>query len=129
MSIDIPAQLIVEIQKGRCSLFLGAGASREAGFPSTYELADYLANNAGEPLSSKLSGQPLSSVAEYFYQEDGFGKQWVRQRIIEYFDKPLSQKKEFSEKARMLSRYFSSTERLNVFKKGFSDLMAILFSD
>jgi len=35
MSIEIPPPLLEEIIKGRCSIFLGAGASIEASFPSS----------------------------------------------------------------------------------------------
>lgn len=85
MAIEIPAPLLEAISNGRACLFLGSGASREASFPSTTDLAKYLVKKAGEPLSTKLSGQSLDSVAEYLYLEEGYGKPWVRQRIIEYF--------------------------------------------
>jgi len=79
--------LIEDILKGRGTLFLGAGASREADFPDANTLTEYLASKAGNSLSSKLSGQTLDTVSDYLYAEPGYGKQWVRQKIIDCFEK------------------------------------------
>ena len=67
MPIEIPPVLIEEISKGRGTLFLGAGASREADFPDSNTLAEYLASKAGNSYSSKLRGQALDTVADYLY--------------------------------------------------------------
>ena len=87
MTLQIPSVLMEEIAKGRVTLFLGAGASREADFPDANKLADYLIEQAGKTHSSSLSGRTLDDVAEYLYIEDGYGKQWVRQKIIDCFEK------------------------------------------
>jgi tetratricopeptide (TPR) repeat protein len=87
MPIEIPPVLIEDISKGRGTLFLGAGASREADFPDSNTLAEYLASKAGNSYSSKLRGQALDTVADYLYMEQGYGKQWVRQKIIGCFEK------------------------------------------
>jgi tetratricopeptide (TPR) repeat protein len=87
MPLKIPWALIDDILKGKGTLFLGAGASREASFPDANMLAEYLASKAGNSLSSKLSGQPLDTVSDYLYLESGYGKQWVRQKIIDCFEK------------------------------------------
>lgn len=87
MPIELPSILIEEISKGKGTLFLGAGASREADFPDSNTLAEYIASKAGNSFSSKLKGRGLDTVADYLYQESGYGKQWVRQKIIECFVK------------------------------------------
>jgi tetratricopeptide (TPR) repeat protein len=86
MGFEIPQTLIDEITKGRASLLLGAGASREANFPSAEELSDHLATKAGASYSTILAGQPLDAVAQHLYFQPGYGKQWVRQQIIDLFD-------------------------------------------
>jgi hypothetical protein len=85
LAIEIPDPLIEEVSKGRVSLFLGAGASREAGFPSAQDLADALLTRAGENISNKLAGKDLSDIADYLYDEPGYGKGWMRDQIIDYF--------------------------------------------
>jgi hypothetical protein len=85
MPIELPSILIEEISKGKGTLFLGAGASREADFSDSNTLAEYLAIKAGNSFSLKLKGQTLDTVADYLYQESGYGKQWVRQKIIDCF--------------------------------------------
>ncbi|MBM3166651.1 MAG: hypothetical protein FJZ94_04310 [Chloroflexi bacterium] len=86
MAIEIQQTLIDEISKGRASLFLGAGASREANFPSTEDLAEHLSTKAGSSYSAILADQPLDAVAQHLYLQPGYGKHWVRQVIIEYFE-------------------------------------------
>ena len=51
------------------------------------EMAEYLASKSGNSHSSILRGQALDTVADYLYAESGYGKQWVRQKIIECFEK------------------------------------------
>ncbi len=79
---EIPQSLIDAIQNGRASLFLGAGASREANFPTGDELALHLARSAGGDIGRRLADKPLDLVAQYLYQQPGFGKQWVSQTVI-----------------------------------------------
>lgn len=79
----IPRPLHEAIGRGRASLFLGAGASLEAGFPSSQELANELARRAGSPHSETLNGAPLDEVAQFLYHRDGYGKAWVKKAIIE----------------------------------------------
>lgn len=83
--MEIPNPLISDVANGKATLFLGAGASREAGFPTAAELAVHLAKKAGEPHTTKLADQPLDAVAQYLYFERGFGEQWVRDEVISYF--------------------------------------------
>lgn len=85
MAIEIPEPLIDEISKGRASLFLGAGSSVEAGFPDSQNLAVNLLKRVGDRLSNKLAGMDLSDIADYLYDEPGYGKGWVRAEIIRYF--------------------------------------------
>lgn len=85
-SIEIPAGLIEDIKNVRASLFIGAGVSKEAGFPDSQSLATVLSNKAGEQIKKFLRDQPLDMVAQYLYQQPAFGKQWVRQQIIDYFE-------------------------------------------
>ena len=74
------------IKNGNTTLFLGAGASRDADFPDTVELAKYLAKKAGGNNATLLDGKKLDLVADYLYAEPGFGKQWVREKIIKLFE-------------------------------------------
>ena len=119
MAIEIPSTLMEEISRGRASLFLGAGASREAGFFGTNELADYLVNRSGNPHSSILKGQTLDGVADYLYMEPGYGKQWVRQEIIKFFEekhkivkRPPSQAHEITTKTRWRTIFTTNYDRV-----------------
>lgn len=86
MAVDIPDTIIEEVSRGRASLFLGAGASKEAGFPGSSELANFLVDKAGSKLSKELKEKPLDFVAERLYSAEGYGKQWVRSQIIGLFN-------------------------------------------
>lgn len=83
--MEIPIPLLDDISKGRASIFLGAGASAEAGFPTAWELAQHLSSEA------RLSGgvleeRPLDFVAQYLVGQPGYGKAWVRSKTIEYLE-------------------------------------------
>lgn len=119
MAIEIPGTLMEEISRGRASLFLGAGASREAGFLGTNELADYLVKRSGNPYSSMLNGQTLDAVADYLYLEPGYGKQWIRQEIIKFFEekhrtikRPPSQAHEITTKTRWRTIFTTNYDRV-----------------
>ena len=119
MGLQIPSELMEAISKGRVSLFLGAGASLEAGFPDTNKLAEYLAEKAGKRHSPLLSGQTLDMVADYLYAEPGYGKQWVREKIIDCFEKkhkvvnrPPSQAHELMTKIRWRTIFTTNYDRL-----------------
>lgn len=119
MAIEIPGALMEEISRGRASLFLGAGASREAGFFGTNELADYLIKRAGNPYSSILNGHTLDAVADYLYLESGYGKQWIRQEIIKFFEekhrtvkRPPSQAHEITTKTRWRTIFTTNYDRI-----------------
>ncbi len=86
MEEEIPQSLIDELTKGRATLFLGAGASKEAGFPDSQEIASFLTEKAGGKLAWLLKGKSLDSVAAYLYLERGYGPSWVRQKIIDLFE-------------------------------------------
>lgn len=86
MGLEIPQALVDEILRGRASLFLGAGASREADFPTSEDLSKHLATKAGSHHSEFLTDQPLDFVAQYLYLETGYGQEWVRRTLIEYFE-------------------------------------------
>ena len=93
MTVEIQQSLVEDIARTRVSLFLGAGASCEAGLPSSQGLAQHLVERAGSSFAQVLDNQPLDVVSQYLYSQDGYGKQWVRQQIIEYFDKKHQQLK------------------------------------
>lgn len=119
MGLQIPSELIEAISKGSVSLFLGAGASLEAAFPDTNKLAEYLAKKAGKRHSPLLSGQTLDTVADYLYVEPGYGKQWVREKIINCFEKkhkvvnrPPSQAHELMTKIRWRTIFTTNYDRL-----------------
>ncbi|MCW4024539.1 MAG: SIR2 family protein [Candidatus Bathyarchaeota archaeon] len=87
MTIEIPPDLLEQISKGRASLFLGAGASCEAGFPGSNDIAKFLADATGAAHKEYLENQNLSTVADYLYlDKKNFGPQWVRQKIIEFIE-------------------------------------------
>jgi hypothetical protein len=119
MAIEIPGTLMEEISKGRASLFLGAGASLEAGLIGTNELSDYLIKRAGNPQSSILNGQTLDAVADYLYMEPGYGKQWIRQELIKFFEekhktikRPPSQGHEIITKMRWRTIFTTNYDRV-----------------
>jgi tetratricopeptide (TPR) repeat protein/NAD-dependent SIR2 family protein deacetylase len=86
MGLEIQLSLLDEIFKGRASLFLGAGASREAGFPDAQGLAEFLVEKAGTADATALAAQPLDAVAQRLYLKTGFGKPWVRKHVIDFFE-------------------------------------------
>jgi len=47
------------------------------------ELAEHIAGRAGSPHLNILADQPLDAVAEYLYQQPGYGKAWVREAVIQ----------------------------------------------
>lgn len=85
MTLQIPSPLLEDISRGRATLFLGSGASLEAGLPSSASLSNHLAERAGGAHTSMLAEQPLDSVAEYLYHQPGYGPQWVRDQIQRLF--------------------------------------------
>ncbi|HVX00083.1 MAG TPA: SIR2 family protein, partial [Candidatus Babeliaceae bacterium] len=85
MPLQLPHSLIQDIRDHKVSLFLGAGASKEANFPTANELADYIVGKTGKDYIDKLQGQTLDFVADYLYTKPGYGKAWVREQIITYF--------------------------------------------
>jgi tetratricopeptide (TPR) repeat protein len=56
------APLVQRVFLGRCALFLGAGASKSSGAPTTPELAQFLAR---EVLQAELEGYSLGDVVDY----------------------------------------------------------------
>jgi len=119
MGIEIPQALLDEISKGRASLLLGAGASREANFPSAEELSNHLATKAGSSYSAILAAQPLDIVAQHLYSQPGYGKQWVRQQIIDLFEskhreanRPPSHAHEVMVKFRWRTTFTTNYDRL-----------------
>lgn len=86
MGIEINPALLDEVSRGRASLFLGAGASRQANFPSADELGEYLASRAGSNHATRLAGQPLDYIVQDLYLQKGYGEAWVKREVIEYFE-------------------------------------------
>ena len=64
MTCIIPKPLIEDISQQKASLFLGAGASCEAGAFGFNDLISYLLDRAGEPYCTKLKEQDLSVIAD-----------------------------------------------------------------
>lgn len=79
----IPAELVDNILKGNCVLFLGAGASIESGAPSSKELVKSLADQFLEGYHSE---DPLPKVAAYIESKPGIG----RLPLVKYFEERLS---------------------------------------
>lgn len=79
----IPNELVDNIIKGNCVLFLGAGASIESGAPSSKELAKSLADQF---LEGCHSGDPLPKVAACIENKPGVG----RLPLIKYLEEKLS---------------------------------------
>lgn len=80
--MEIPAQLWRDIEAGKASLFLGAGASQAAGLPGSAELAQLLADRASLPDHLKDETR-LDLLADHLYTLAGYGRNWVRDRVIE----------------------------------------------
>lgn len=78
--MDIPDDLVAQILKGNCVLFIGAGASIEAGAPSAKELAVSLSDTF---LEGHHRDEPLPKVAAYVENKPGVG----RARLIQYLSK------------------------------------------
>lgn len=73
--IEIPSQLVEQIQRGNCVLFLGAGISASTnGIPSGRDLSKELA----EKCEYKDGDMTLSKVAQYYEMNHG------RQALLEY---------------------------------------------
>ncbi|MBU4350319.1 HD domain-containing protein [bacterium] len=79
----IPAELVDDILKGNCALFLGAGASVGSGAPSSKELAKTLADQFLEGYHSE---DPLPKVAAYIESKPGIG----RLPLVKYLEERLS---------------------------------------
>jgi len=79
----ISNELVDNILKGNCVLFLGAGASIESGAPSSKELARTLADQFLEGCHSE---NPLSKVAACIENKPGVG----RLPLIKYLEEKLS---------------------------------------
>lgn len=79
----IPNELVDNIFKGNCVLFLGAGASIKSGAPSSKELAKTLADQFLEGCHSK---DPLPRVTAYIENKPGIG----RSPLIKYLVERLS---------------------------------------
>lgn len=119
MPINIPQPLIDAVSKKRASLFLGAGASKEADFPDSQDLANYLSEKAGEPLYEKLRNQPLDIVAQHLYGKSGYGEQWVREKIIKLFEekhqkvpRPVSQAHKLMTEIELRTIFTTNYDRL-----------------
>jgi hypothetical protein len=92
MPIEIPPDLLDQVSKGTASLFLGAGASSEAGFPVSRDFAKFLVDSSGGAYSEILKNESLDTVADVLYYDKNFGRHWVRQKVIEYIE--INQKKD-----------------------------------
>jgi hypothetical protein len=67
----LPQSLIDEISNGRASLFLGAGASIEAKFPSSQELVKLLIDKSRESDLGQFHSAPLDTIAQHLYLKAG----------------------------------------------------------
>ena len=81
--MKIPEELYNYIISGNCVLFVGAGASIEAGAPSTQEMARELSEKY---LQGKHQEEPLSKIASYIDTKPGLG----RRLVIDYLINRLS---------------------------------------
>ena len=79
----IPQDLISQIGTRRCILFLGSGASNEAGAPTGAQLAAELADRY---LDGHHRSEPLTKVAAYIEHKPGAG----RRSMLNYVVKRLS---------------------------------------
>jgi len=80
--MKIPEELYNYIISGKCVLFIGAGASMEAGAPSAQELAKDLSKNYLEGQHQK---EPLSRVASYVQSKPGLGRRVVIDYVVNRF--------------------------------------------
>lgn len=81
--MKIPEELYNYIISGNCVLFVGAGASIEAGAPSAQEMARELSKKY---LQGKHQEEPLSKIASYIDTKPGLG----RRLVIDYLINRLS---------------------------------------
>jgi len=81
--MKMPEELYKYIILGNCVLFVGAGASIEAGAPSAQEMARELSKKY---LQGKHQEEPLSKIASYIDAKPGLG----RRLVIDYLINRLS---------------------------------------
>lgn len=84
--MGIPGQLLDHISSGNCVLFVGAGASIEAGAPSSKQLAAELSHNF---LNDIHNDEPLPKVSSYIEAMPGLG----RRVLSDFLYKRLSELK------------------------------------
>ena len=72
--MKIPEELYDYITSGNCVLFVGAGASIEAGAPSAQEMTRELSKKY---LQGKHQEESLSKVASYIETKPGLGRRVV----------------------------------------------------
>jgi len=77
--MKIPEELYNYIISGNCVLFVGAGASIEAGAPSAQEMARELSKKY---LQGQHQEEPLSKVASYIETKPGLGRRLVVDYLI-----------------------------------------------
>jgi len=77
--MKIPEELYNSIISGNCVLFVGAGASIEAGAPSAQEMRRELSKKY---LQGKHQEEPLSKVASYIETKPGLGRRVVVDYLI-----------------------------------------------
>lgn len=77
--MKIPEELYNYIISGRCVLFVGAGASMEAGAPSAQEMAQELSKKY---LQGQHQEESLSKVASYIEAKPGLGRRLVVDYLI-----------------------------------------------
>lgn len=82
--MKIPEELYNYIISGNCVLFIGAGASMEAGAPSAQELSRDLSIKY---LTGQHQEESLSKVASYIQSKPGLGRGVVIDYIINEFSK------------------------------------------
>ena len=75
----IPQDLISHILNRRCILFLGSGASKEAGAPTSAQLAAELADRY---LDGHHRSEPLAKVAVYIEHKPGAGRRLVLDHVV-----------------------------------------------
>jgi len=81
--MKIPEELYKYIISGNCVLFVGAGASIEAGAPSAEEMVQELSKKY---LQGKHQEEPLSKVSSYIETKPGLG----RRSVVDYLINRLS---------------------------------------
>ena len=77
--MKIPEELCKYIISGNCVLFVGAGASIEAGAPSAQEMSRELSKKY---LNGKHQEEPLIKVASYIETKPGLGRRLVVDYLI-----------------------------------------------